>query len=53
MGLLTRTPAEKAVIQAKRIAQQNASNATSRDASEKASAAWHRLDDAHRVMRKR
>jgi hypothetical protein len=53
MGLLSRTPAEKAVREAKRIAQRNANRAETKDKSEKASAAWHRLDNAQRAMRKR
>lgn len=53
MGLFSQAPAEKAVRQAKRIAQRRANKAPTRDRSEKASAAWHRLDAAQRAMRKR
>ncbi len=51
MGLFRRTPAEKAVRAARRIARRQANWGRTRAQSERGSAAWHRLDDAQRAMR--
>jgi hypothetical protein len=52
MGMFSSTPAEKAVRDAKRIAQQQANQGKTKAQSERGSAAWHRLDDAQKAMKK-
>lgn len=50
--MFSKTPVENAVRDAKRIAQQQANRGRTRAQSERGSAAWHRLNDTERAMKK-